>query len=394
RQIVLLFVALIAMPLFSFKESARMLILGTPARRMLGIGPGPGDGTMTLEARIEFLTLSFFLAVGFVFVQVHHFYQGPHELWQTEGYRDGKIHGYDLQVMSPLNDASGIPTEGEKLVIVAIVGHVLHFRIFDDLGKVVVDTDEKRRTEHAAKIDELKRKLPSLWLPHELTESEKAEVIPAVTTIVDHSLKPLPGLKNGAYLKRCLIPYAFYSVYSLINYLAGVSIVLTLSVHAGISDLLWMNRWSGDYRQKCDEGIVGVMVLHRRFEREFLVRLGAVLERYYALLVFLLTGFAFKLWLDHINLSPRAYEFEFYAMAVGTTPLIAAYLVSTIFYRSAAESAASRAQAPEVFRSQHRLEDFYGKSIKRSMYLPISLLLLASIAINFVWELAKRLLGW
>ena len=55
--------------------------------------------------------------------------------------------GCDLRLMSSVNDVSGIPTAGKNLIIVAAVDKVLHFRIFDDDGKAVVDTDEKRLTE-------------------------------------------------------------------------------------------------------------------------------------------------------------------------------------------------------------------------------------------------------
>ena len=94
--------------------------------------------------------------------------------------------------MSSLNDVSGIPTEGKNLIIVAAVNHVLHFRIFDGDGKVVVDTDEKRLTEQARQIEDLRKQLESLWPPHELTRSDKGRVITAVTSIVGHiNLKSL-----------------------------------------------------------------------------------------------------------------------------------------------------------------------------------------------------------
>ena len=110
--------------------------------------------------------------------------------------------GFDLRLMSSLNDVSGIPTEGKNLIIVAAetiivaaVNSVLHFRIFDVDGKVVVDTDEKRLTEQARQIEELRKQLESLWPPHELTSSEKVRVITAVTSIVgrtfDKSKEPL-----------------------------------------------------------------------------------------------------------------------------------------------------------------------------------------------------------
>ena len=78
-------------------------------------------------------------------------------------------------------------TAGQNLVVMAAVNHVLHFRIFDGAGKVVVDTDEKRLTEKALEIADLRKQLESLWTPHEPTKSEKVRVIDAVTSIVGHT---------------------------------------------------------------------------------------------------------------------------------------------------------------------------------------------------------------
>ena len=91
---------------------------------------------------------------------------------------------YDPRLMSSVNDVSGIRTEGRNLIIVAVVNNVLHFRIFDGDGKVVVDTDEKRLTKQARQIEDLRKQLESLWPPHELTRSEKSRVITAVTSIL------------------------------------------------------------------------------------------------------------------------------------------------------------------------------------------------------------------
>ena len=68
----------------------------------------------------------------------------------------GKI-AFDLRLMSSLNDVSGIPTEGKSLIIVATVDNVLHFRIFDGDGKVVVDTDDKKLPEQRQQIEDLKK---------------------------------------------------------------------------------------------------------------------------------------------------------------------------------------------------------------------------------------------
>ena len=63
---------------------------------------------------------------------------------QNDKAKKNVYQGFDLRLMSAvLNDVSGILTEGKDLIIVAAVNHVLHFRIFDGDGKVVVDTDER-----------------------------------------------------------------------------------------------------------------------------------------------------------------------------------------------------------------------------------------------------------
>ena len=48
-------------------------------------------------------------------------------------FRPGRC---DLQLMSSVNDVSGIPTAGKSLNIVAAVKNVLHFHIFDNDGRM------------------------------------------------------------------------------------------------------------------------------------------------------------------------------------------------------------------------------------------------------------------
>ena len=113
---------------------------------------------------------------------------------------------FDLRLMSPLNDIRGIPTEGENLIIVADVNHVLQFRLFDADGKMVVDTDQKRLAEQARQIEDLRKQLESLWPPHELTRSDKDRVITAVRSIVGHTrFEPGRGQKRiGAFIRSAI----------------------------------------------------------------------------------------------------------------------------------------------------------------------------------------------
>ncbi|MGO9923929.1 MAG: tetratricopeptide repeat protein, partial [Isosphaeraceae bacterium] len=85
-----------------------------------------------------------------------------------------------------LTDESWIPTSGKDLIIVAAVGKVLHFRIFDRDGKLVVNTAEKRLTQRARQIEDLRKQLVGLWPPHELTGIEQDRLITAVASIVGH----------------------------------------------------------------------------------------------------------------------------------------------------------------------------------------------------------------
>jgi hypothetical protein len=106
----------------------------------------------------------------------HHAGIRPSQLFQER---------FDLRVMSWAK-GSGVPTSGNKLVIVGIDNHgLLHIRIFDAGGKSVMDTDETKLSDaQVVAILTLKRQLQGLLAPHELTGGEKARVIRKVTSIV------------------------------------------------------------------------------------------------------------------------------------------------------------------------------------------------------------------
>ena len=111
------------------------------------------------------------------------------EAESRKGSNPGEIStGFDLRLMSALNDVSGIPTEGKNLIIVAAVNHLLHFRIFDGDGKLVVDIDEKSLVDQGQPIEDLRKHLESLGPPHEMTRSEKDQVVTSVTSIIGRTL--------------------------------------------------------------------------------------------------------------------------------------------------------------------------------------------------------------
>ena len=89
--------------------------------------------------------------------------------------------------MPAASDIGGIPDAGKGLIVVAVVDHALHFRIFDGAGKVVADVDEKKLLGHTWQIQGLKKQLESLWPPHDLTRTEKSQIIGEVTSITGYS---------------------------------------------------------------------------------------------------------------------------------------------------------------------------------------------------------------
>ena len=108
--------------------------------------------------------------------------------------------GFDLRLMSSLNDVSGIPTEGKNLIIVAAVNNVLRFRIFAGDGKVVVDTDEKSLTEQARQIEDLREQLSSVTPSLRTASDGKVHTITAQLAVEPgKTSRPssLPPVGNG-----------------------------------------------------------------------------------------------------------------------------------------------------------------------------------------------------
>jgi hypothetical protein len=94
---------------------------------------------------------------------------------------------FGLRLMPSVGHVSDIPSVGKTLVIVADVGGVLHFRIFDGDGRTVVDTDETRLTAQSGQIADLKTQLKDLWSSL-LVGGPEQRVVTAVTSIVGYTL--------------------------------------------------------------------------------------------------------------------------------------------------------------------------------------------------------------
>ncbi len=93
----------------------------------------------------------------------------------------------DIVLLPGLKDVGEIPTAGLSSIVLAEINQTLHFRIFDNDGKVVADTDSGRLNEEATPIENLRKQLEPWWPPHVLTPGEKFLLIDAVTTLIGHT---------------------------------------------------------------------------------------------------------------------------------------------------------------------------------------------------------------
>lgn len=120
------------------------------------------------------------------------------------------LKGFGLKLMPAINDLSDVPTAGNNLLIVATVGRVLHFRMFDIDGNLLADNNEITLLEQGQQSQKLKQKLKGLWHTPELTVDSKNEVLDAATKIIGHASSEehifpqfLGGRKSIPACSRC-----------------------------------------------------------------------------------------------------------------------------------------------------------------------------------------------
>jgi hypothetical protein len=105
------------------------------------------------------------------------------------------IRGWgDLKLVA-VKDIGSIPDECRNTIVVANIENVLYFRVFDEDGKTVVDTNETRLTSKARPIGDLRNHLENLWPPRKLSQEEKHRIIAAVANIVGPT--PLGSFELG-----------------------------------------------------------------------------------------------------------------------------------------------------------------------------------------------------
>jgi hypothetical protein len=96
-----------------------------------------------------------------------------------------RFRGRDLLFVRT-NDVTELLREGKRLVIVAAVKNVLHFRAFDGEGNMIADVDESTLSPSMRECTDLvkARRFDNSWPLHQPTATERARVINAVESII------------------------------------------------------------------------------------------------------------------------------------------------------------------------------------------------------------------
>jgi hypothetical protein len=110
--------------------------------------------------------------------------------------------GFRLRLMPSITSAGELPTSDKNLVIAARMGKakLMHFRVFDPEGTMVVDIDETSLPGQAGRIGKLKERLEGLWTIPVLSGSDRDGIASSVTSIVACARGPWDLLWDGASL--------------------------------------------------------------------------------------------------------------------------------------------------------------------------------------------------
>ena len=100
-------------------------------------------------------------------------------------YKRDEVYGLKLISVSALKD---IVDKGTSLVVVALVGEILHIRIFDDIGKRVIDKQESQLTVGDGFM-ELRQRLKPFPNESDLSLGKQQEIIKLATSAAGYTRK-------------------------------------------------------------------------------------------------------------------------------------------------------------------------------------------------------------
>ena len=178
-------------------------------RDVSGDGYGLGLGAWMMGIGIGVFLMKFFIRCSSLF------YPGeprdeapisagrPSAPWITRDSGCPNLHARcSVRLLNWPRHEDELPPAEPNLMVVAAVGPVLHFRVFDAEGRRVVDTDEARLPLQAERIGALKARLEGLWYRWEasLSRLETGRIVNDVASITGYV--PGAGVCAGAGCPR------------------------------------------------------------------------------------------------------------------------------------------------------------------------------------------------
>jgi hypothetical protein len=104
---------------------------------------------------------------------------------KNNGGASGEPDGWEIMLVPDRGGVSCVPTVGKSLMVVAAVGGVLHFRVFDGEGKMILDADETKLWRREIAIEDLRKDLEGLWPPRELAQNERRRLTAELRSALD-----------------------------------------------------------------------------------------------------------------------------------------------------------------------------------------------------------------
>jgi hypothetical protein len=196
----------------------------------------------------------------------------------------------------------------------------------------------------------------------------------------------------GEYERQCLHPYLAYYSYSFVMFVLVAPIVLTVCFYTVCSSLwnhlITQPREIAELPDDSDPRAVDNRL--RYYEATYIDDI----DRYLALLLLLLSSWAYHLWWDQYNLTATAAGHARSIIMVAIGAWVALFLVLLVTYQALAREAAKRIPEGAIaddFRGRHEYFRFFVKTLRASPYF---WLCLVAGGASVVWYICAAALHW
>jgi hypothetical protein len=196
----------------------------------------------------------------------------------------------------------------------------------------------------------------------------------------------------GEYERQCLHPYLLYYSYSFVMFVVVAPIVLTVCFYTVCSSLwnhlITQPREIAELQDDADPRAVDNRL--RYYEATYVDDI----DRYLALLLLLLSSWAYHLWWDQYNLTGTAAGHARSIIMVAVVAWIALFSVLLLTYQALVREAAKRipdGATADDFRRRHEYFRFFLKTLRGSPYFWLCLVAGGASAL---WYICAATLQW